>query len=228
MVDDLREAAPWPVPVPDRPGHGRPAGRRGHPARRAGRGLPRRAAPAAATTTLAMLASFAGQAALALERARAQEERELLVVLEDRERIARDLHDVVIQRLFATGLQLQSAAPHGRPARGRPSGSTRPSTTSTPPSATSAGRSSSCARRSSAVAAHRDPRRGRRGRRRRSGSGPTLEMSGPVDSAVPDEIRPDLLAVLREALSNVVRHARGQPGHGSSVRVDGGQVTRRR
>jgi signal transduction histidine kinase len=45
-------------------------------------------------------------------RARAQEARELLVVLEDRERIARDLHDVVIQRLFATGMQLQSAVPH--------------------------------------------------------------------------------------------------------------------
>src|SRR5690606_3669307 len=59
---------------------------------------------------LPMLTTFAGQAALALERARAQEEREALLVLEDRERIARDLHDVVIQRLFATGLQLQTAA----------------------------------------------------------------------------------------------------------------------
>jgi hypothetical protein len=39
-----------------------------------------------------------------------QEEREMVVVLEDRERIGRDLHDVVIQRLFTTGLQLQSAA----------------------------------------------------------------------------------------------------------------------
>src|SRR5205085_309472 len=57
-----------------------------------------------------LMSTFAGQAALALERARAQDERELLVVLADRERIARDLHDVVIQRLFATGLHLQSAA----------------------------------------------------------------------------------------------------------------------
>jgi signal transduction histidine kinase len=36
---------------------------------------------------------------------------------------------------------------------------------------------------------------------------PHLELSGPIDSAVPAVIRPDLLAVVREALSNVVRHA---------------------
>ena len=36
---------------------------------------------------------------------------------------------------------------------------------------------------------------------------PALELVGPLDSAVPNEVRADLLAVLREALSNVVRHA---------------------
>ncbi|WP_405064924.1 histidine kinase dimerization/phosphoacceptor domain-containing protein [Kribbella sp. NBC_01510] len=50
---------------------------------------------------------FAGQATLALERAQAQHDPDMLAVLENRDRIARDLHDVVIQRLFATGLQLQ-------------------------------------------------------------------------------------------------------------------------
>jgi nitrate/nitrite-specific signal transduction histidine kinase len=44
------------------------------------------------------LSTFARHAALALERVRAQEERELIAVLGDRERVARDLHDVVIQR----------------------------------------------------------------------------------------------------------------------------------
>jgi signal transduction histidine kinase len=58
-------------------------------------------------TDVNMIITFAAQAALALERAQAQEESRLLVVLEDRERIARDLHDVVIQRLFAAGLGLQ-------------------------------------------------------------------------------------------------------------------------
>ncbi len=57
-----------------------------------------------------LLASFADQAGLALDRAQAVADREELAVISDRERIARDLHDVVIQRLFATGLQLQGVA----------------------------------------------------------------------------------------------------------------------
>ena len=36
---------------------------------------------------------------------------------------------------------------------------------------------------------------------------PVLELMGPIDTAVPAELRADALAVLREALSNVVRHA---------------------
>ncbi|MFD7680668.1 GAF domain-containing sensor histidine kinase [Streptomyces sp. NPDC060187] len=52
---------------------------------------------------------FASQAALALMMAEAQRDRERLAVYEDRDRIARDLHDLVIQRLFATGLMLESA-----------------------------------------------------------------------------------------------------------------------
>jgi len=37
---------------------------------------------------------------------------------------------------------------------------------------------------------------------------PSVTLSGPLNTAVPDEVRPHLLAVLREALSNVGRHAR--------------------
>ncbi|MFH8793903.1 GAF domain-containing protein [Streptomyces sp. NPDC017941] len=52
---------------------------------------------------------FASQAALALMMAEAQRDRERLAVYEDRDRIARDLHDLVIQRLFATGMMLEGA-----------------------------------------------------------------------------------------------------------------------
>ncbi|WP_369260577.1 GAF domain-containing sensor histidine kinase [Streptomyces sp. R35] len=56
-----------------------------------------------------LAAQFASQAALALMMAEAQRDRERLAVYEDRDRIARDLHDLVIQRLFATGMMLESA-----------------------------------------------------------------------------------------------------------------------
>ncbi|EWT00767.1 diguanylate cyclase [Intrasporangium oryzae NRRL B-24470] len=56
-------------------------------------------------------ASFALQAGVALTAARAHEDRARVALLEERDRIARDMHDNVVQRLFATGLSLQSAAP---------------------------------------------------------------------------------------------------------------------
>jgi signal transduction histidine kinase len=54
-------------------------------------------------------ASFAKQAALAIQVTRAREDQERLTLFEDRDRIGRDLHDLVIQRLFAVGLSLQGA-----------------------------------------------------------------------------------------------------------------------
>jgi len=53
---------------------------------------------------------FAEQATVALELARARQELERLAVLEDRERIAKDLHDGAIQSLFAVGMGLQASA----------------------------------------------------------------------------------------------------------------------
>jgi PAS domain S-box-containing protein len=63
--------------------------------------------------------SLAGEAALAIQLARSRRERRRLTIVEDRDRIARDLHDVVIQRLFAAGMRLQSAASSGTNLRGR-------------------------------------------------------------------------------------------------------------
>lgn len=56
---------------------------------------------------LQVVSSFADQAALALQRAESQDARRELEVLADRDRIAQDLHDHVIQRLYAIGLSLQ-------------------------------------------------------------------------------------------------------------------------
>ena len=56
-----------------------------------------------------LLETFAGQAAIALELAERRRDVERLVVLEDRDRIAKDLHDTVIQRLFAVAMTLMSA-----------------------------------------------------------------------------------------------------------------------
>src|SRR5690606_4071212 len=155
---------------------------------------------------IGLVESFAGQAALALERARAQEERELLAVLGDRERIARDLHDVVIQRLFAVGLQLQAA---GRLSV-RPDVAERINTAVDEIDATIRDiRGAIFELRSPAPADLRTQIRDLVDEMADNlGFRPRLRLDGPVDSAVTDALRPDLLAVLREALSNVVKHAR--------------------
>ncbi|MEU5700107.1 GAF domain-containing protein [Streptomyces aurantiacus] len=71
--------------------------------------LPRRRGDPPYSPAEKLLATqFASQAALALVLADAQQRRERLAVFEDRDRIARDLHDLVVQRLFATGLMLES------------------------------------------------------------------------------------------------------------------------
>jgi signal transduction histidine kinase len=57
-----------------------------------------------------LVETFANQASVALEYARAQRELQRLAVLDDRERIARELHDGVIQSLFAVGMGLQAVA----------------------------------------------------------------------------------------------------------------------
>jgi signal transduction histidine kinase len=56
-----------------------------------------------------MLVTFASQAGIALELAEHRLQAERVAVFEDRDRIARDLHDLVIQRLYATGMSLQGS-----------------------------------------------------------------------------------------------------------------------
>lgn len=211
MVERLDKATAWPAPVPAGPAVLAPLAAEDTMhgilvvAHRAG-------ALRNTEDDLPMLTTFAGQAALALERAHAQEERETMVVLEDRERIARDLHDVVIQRLFATGMQLQTAARLA----------TRPEVISRITGSVDDLddtirdiRTAIFELRAPAIAALRTELRATvQAAAEPLGFHPTLQLDGPIDHAVPDRVRPDLVAVLQEALSNVVRHA-----HASQVRV---------
>lgn len=66
--------------------------------------------PSFGPSDVPLLETFAEQACLAIEYARAQSELSRLTMIEDRERIARDLHDGVIQALFAVGIGLQGTA----------------------------------------------------------------------------------------------------------------------
>src|SRR3954470_5693646 len=65
--------------------------------------------PGFSNEMLRLVEIFAGQAAIALRLSAAAVDREQVAVLGDRDRIARDLHDLVIQRLFATGMSLEGA-----------------------------------------------------------------------------------------------------------------------
>jgi signal transduction histidine kinase len=171
-------------------------------------GQPGRAPYSALSLTL--LTRFAEQAGLALEYLRSQTERRRLAVFEDRDRIARDLHDLVIQRLFATGLGLQALLPAvtDEKATQRLEGyvddldETIQDIRSAIYSLSVAGRSEGEEHLTHAavldVVDELTPVLGTR---------PRLSVAGPVDAVVGDALRSDLLAVLRELLTNVARHA---------------------
>jgi signal transduction histidine kinase len=220
-VESLGKAASWSVALPSGPAMLEPlaAGDTLHGVLV----VAHTASPARTTDDdLPMLATFAGQAALALERALSQEEREMFVVLEDRERIARDLHDVVIQRLFATGLQLQTAARLSH----RPEVANRIVAAVDDLDTTIRDiRTAIFELRTPANAALRTELRAMVDSAAQSlGFRPTLTLDGPLDSAVGVRLRPDLLAVTQEALSNVVRHA-GAAAVRVAVAVGEGRLT---
>jgi len=160
-----------------------------------------------------LLASFAEQAALALDRARAVEDRADLAVISDRERIARDLHDIVIQRLFATGLQLQAlTAGADDPARKQRLAD----------SVDALDQTIKDIRLTIFELQHRGGRSLRVELRDLIreyvgilGYPPVIHTAGPVDTGVPVDVRSHLLSVLREAISNVARHAQA-----STVDID--------
>ena len=158
-------------------------------------------------TDLEMVQNFTQQASLALHYVRAQDYLRRLAVIEDRDRIARDLHDQVIQRMFAIGLGLQGVARR----------SSRPEVIERieryvedldmtirevrkaifflqevggPPTLRK--------KLLDLVQELAVP----------LGFEPRLTLDGPLDTIVPDEVAPELLSAFREALTNVARHAR--------------------
>ncbi|MET9618682.1 sensor histidine kinase [Kitasatospora indigofera] len=168
------------------------------------------------------LAGFAGQAAVAMELAERRRDSEQVALLEERDRIARDLHDLAIQRLFATGMTLQGATRFIE----HPEASERvlraiddlDETVRTIRSSIFGLRA-----KDRGPVAH-----GLRGRvvaavdRAAAGLGfaPALRMDGLLDLRVPLPVADALVAVLEEALSNVVRHARAHEVQ-VDLRVDG-------
>jgi signal transduction histidine kinase len=157
---------------------------------------------------LRLVESFAGQAAITLRLGAAAADREQLAVLGDRDRIARDLHDLVIQRLFATGMALEGSVrgmPPDKADRVRQAvddldqtikeiRSTIFALQQPAPFAGEGVRSAILTlTRSCAVTLGFDP---------------SVTFRGPVDTLVPVPVAEQLLAVLREALTNVAKHAR--------------------
>ncbi|MET7680425.1 GAF domain-containing sensor histidine kinase [Streptomyces sp. NPDC005423] len=164
--------------------------------------------PFSATET-ETLQAFAAQAAVAMELAERRRDAEEIAVLQDRDRIARDLHDLAIQRLFATGMTLQSA---GRFIEHEEAAERVERAVDDLDETIKIIRSTIFGLRARDAGAGT----GLRARVVRAvgevaavlGFAPSLRMEGLVDTDVPREIADHVIAVLSEALSNVARHAR--------------------
>jgi signal transduction histidine kinase len=160
------------------------------------------------SATIEMISSLAAQAAVVLEVAERRADAETLTMYADRDRIGRDLHDLAIQRLFATSMSLQGAQQLAE----------KPVVVKRIAQAVSDLDDTVKVIRSTifALSAHdgdADP-----GLRARIlevceqaagplGFSPALRLNGPIDAQVDEATGEHLLAVLREALSNTARHA---------------------
>ncbi|NJC85660.1 sensor histidine kinase [Planosporangium mesophilum] len=221
VVEDLGKATDWSVPLATGTALLVPLAAAGETLGALAVAYRRGSVAFAEDPDIALVETFAGQAALALERSRAQDEREMLAVLGDRERIARDLHDVVIQRLFAAGMQLQGAARYATPPE---VGSRIEAVVDDLDTTIRDIRGTIFELRTGDAGDLRHQIRALADEARCAlGFRPHLSLGGPLDSAVPEPVRPALLAVLREALSNVARHARAGAVEVNVV-VDGGRL----
>ncbi len=171
-----------------------------------------------------LLSSFADQASLALDRAQALSDRQELMLVADRDRIARDLHDLVIQRLFATGLQLQGAR---RIALSDEVKERLDSAVGELDVTIRDIRSTIFElQHSHELSLRADVRGVAKEYVPVLGFTPLVRTTGPLDSAVPRKLGEQLLAVLREALSNVARHAEASAAVVEVETTDGQLVLR--
>jgi signal transduction histidine kinase len=171
-----------------------------------------------------LVIGLAAAAGVAIENARLHARVQELALVEDRERIARDLHDVIVLRLFATGLSLQGAAGL---IRGDPDAAARRVTAAVDDLDLTVKHI-----RSAIFGLEPVVGQAIGGLRRRVldlvaeagdmlGFEPTVLFEGQVDSATPEPVAADVLATLREGLSNVARHAQASRVD-IVVAVDGG------
>jgi signal transduction histidine kinase len=155
-----------------------------------------------------MVITFAAQAGIGLELAEHRRDAQRLALFEDRDRIARDLHDLVIQRLFATGMSLQGAAALMRDQEGAHRvqqavdalDETIRDIRSAIFSLQSRGEAEPLGVRGMILAVVEEMTAS-------LGFSPTLRMAGPLDRRVPGYIATQMLAALREALANAAKHA---------------------
>jgi signal transduction histidine kinase len=159
---------------------------------------------------LEQLRSFASQASLALAHDRVSSDLRRLELIEDRERIGRDLHDTVIQRLFATGLSLQALA---RRVEDRPEVAEKLARAVDDVDATVK------EIRSTIFALQAPPEVASvRGDVLRVtdeiatllSSAPRVRFDGPIDTVVTAAVADHLVPVVRETLTNVAKHAQAQ------------------
>lgn len=155
--------------------------------------------------------------------AAADRELERLAVIEDRERIGRELHDTVVQQLFSAGMALQGALAHVRPERSMVAERINEviddldatirrirtaifelQSTGDQPAGVRASLTSVVAEAA-----------------RLLGRSPELIMKGPIDTLVTSEVGDHAVSVLRESLANVLRHAKAER---TWVRLEAGKT----
>jgi signal transduction histidine kinase len=156
---------------------------------------------------LEMAADFAGRISVAMQLASARAIQQKVLLFEDRGRIARDLHDHVIQQLFATGLELQNAA-----------GALPPGPTADRVSRSIDTLDATIARIRTVIFALSRTNLDIPTIRHRIidltneladalPAEPQIEFTGPVDLVIRDSIAEEIVAVARESLTNVIKHA---------------------